>query len=69
MWEERVQKLDELSKASSSKAFTPMGRSTKGKNLQDNNGSSKIYRMIVTLIDYGIGEFGVDDVIFNILTA
>jgi len=65
-WEEIVQNLDELRKASSFKTFILMGTLAKSKNLQDKNGLSNIYLMAVKLIDYGIREFGVDDIIFNI---
>lgn len=41
----------------------------KGKNLLEDDESSSIYPMIVKLVDYGIGEFGIDDIIFSIPTT
>jgi len=60
-------KLDEVNKVASSKASCTI-------NALDNDGTIKdkpydIYPMNIKLIDYGIGEFSIDDVIFNIPTS
>jgi len=43
-----------------------MNTSLKSDEFQEDNKSSNIYRVIIKLLDYDMGEFGIDDVIFNI---
>lgn len=66
-WEEIAWKLDEVNKASSSKTSYPINASDNDRTIKDK--LSNIYPMTIKLTNYGIGEFSIDDVIFNIPIA
>lgn len=69
MWEERMWLLDEISKAFSSKFSPPINILVKVKHLSEEDESSSIYPIMVKLVDYDIGEFVIDDIIFSIPTS